>query len=292
MNNDLSVKNRIYILRFILVLSIYFLIIPKSFAGTQIEAAKLNHKARASYVTGNYRKALLSYNEALRIDRSIENTDGVTVNLINLSIIYRKINDYENALKCVDEIFEHLLQEHRATLWLADAAIVKTLILIDTKEYDHAWDLIEKGLMFPTNKNTNTTGRLYNLKTRLAFMKDDTLPAISLGMKALQVNKQNDDEEETANSLRLLAEIKTKLKEYSTAKSYYKQALELDKSINASRKMSLDLIGLGNVSSINEKNVEASIYFQRALAICESNGDRENVEYLKKTLSELEITKD
>ena len=292
MNKNLAVKKKIYPVKFILILSVYFLIMPNATADTRIVAAKLNHKAKESYVNGNYKKALSSYHEALRIDRSIEDIDGIAVNLINLSIIYRKLNDYDNALKCVDEIFDHLQPEHGHTLRLSDATIVKILILIDTKEYDTAWDLVEKGFMFPADKDTNTTGRLYNIKTRLALIKNGPLNALSLGMKAMQVNKQYNDDEETANSLRLLAEIKRRLKEYRDAENYYKQSLNLDKSVNASRKMGLDLIGLGKVASLEEKKNEAATYFQRALAIYESFGDRESIEYLKKTLSELRTTKD
>ncbi len=292
MNKNLSTKKRIYTLKFIIILSIYIFVIPKATANTPLDAARLNHKAMANYITGDYKNALSLYSEALRIDRSIEDIDGIAVNLINLSIIYRKRNDYNNALKCVNEVFDHLHPEHGHTLRLSEAAIVKTLIFIDTKEYSKAWELVEKGLTFPKNNDTNTTGRLYNLKTRLLLIKNEPHMAISMGMKAMQANKQNKDDEETSNSLRLLAESKTILKEYRDAENYYKQALELDKSSNLSRKIGLDLFGLGKVASLEEKKDEAAIYFQRALAIFESHGDPEGIKYFKKTINELKVTKD
>ena len=54
------------------------------------KAVEHNQKAAKAVEEGNYEKALAYYMEALRVNRSIENTEGIAVNLINIAVLYQK----------------------------------------------------------------------------------------------------------------------------------------------------------------------------------------------------------
>lgn len=67
-------------------------------------AVKFNQRAESSFKNGDYENALRLYSEALKINRSIENIDGIAINIINMAATYRKLDDKDNAHKQIDEI--------------------------------------------------------------------------------------------------------------------------------------------------------------------------------------------
>ena len=57
-----------------------------------MKAIKFSMKGRAAYDEGRYERALKYYSRALRLNRSVEDTDAIARSLINLASTYRKLN--------------------------------------------------------------------------------------------------------------------------------------------------------------------------------------------------------
>ncbi|MBI5213350.1 MAG: tetratricopeptide repeat protein [Nitrospirae bacterium] len=250
---------------------------------TQLKAAEFNQRAESAFKKGSYRRALNLYNEALKINRSIENIDGTAINIVSASAVYRKLGDKESAHKYLDEILNATAVTYRP-MHISDAAFLKALLQLDEGKYDSAKDWTDRSLS--SCDNPQCQGKIYNIWGRIELLKGDLTSAITYGNKGLSLNKSNEDEAETANSLRLIAEAKAAKGEYSEAIKFYEDALSIDKKLEASRKIAMDLVGIGTTFFKQKMCGDAVKYYQRALSVIEGLGDvqgaKEIVEMINK----------
>ncbi|MBI5049709.1 MAG: tetratricopeptide repeat protein [Nitrospirae bacterium] len=245
-------------------------------SGAHLQAVEFNQRAETDFKKGDYKSALNFYNEALRINRSIENNDGIAINLINLAIVYHKLGDKDNALKHVNEILDTSLITHNA-LRQSEAAIIKAMIYLEDADYGKASQWADSALSFCKGIECAVEGKIYNIKSRIALLKGDFSPAAVYAAKGLDLNKEHKDREETANSLRLIATTKAKAGEYEGAKKSFEDALAIDKSLGASRKIILDLMGAGDILFKQGVLKDALRYYNRALSASEGAGDKQGI---------------
>lgn len=250
---------------------------PPVLSDAHLKAIEFNQKAESAFKKSDYRKALNLYNEALKINSSIENFDGIAKNLINLSIIYRKLGDKDNAHKCVDEVVQSLELGVQSEL-VSEASFVKARFYTDDGYYNQALEWAEKALSFCKDTKCRIEGKIYNLKSRIAFLSGDFSIAETFAIRGLELNEKTKDIGEIANSLRIRAEIKLKKEEYDEAKKLFEDALIIDKSLGLSKKIAMDLMGIGNAFFNQDKPWEALKYFKRALSISETGDDKQGVE--------------
>jgi G-protein signaling modulator 2 len=240
----------------------------------QLKAAEFNQKAESAFKKGNYKRALNLYNEALKINRSIEDTDGIAINIINAAAAYRKLGDKEKAHKYLDEMLNSTAVTYRPA-HISDAAFLKALLYLDEDKYGAAKNLADRSLS--SCGDSQCQGKIYNLMGRIELFKGDPASAITYGNKGLSINKGNGDESETANSLRLLAEAKAAKGQYIEAKNLYEDALLIDKKLEAGRKIAMDLIGIGDMLFKQKMCGDAVKYYRRALSVSKGLGDEEGV---------------
>ncbi len=248
-----------------------------------LTAVKFNQRAESSLKNGDYENALRLYNEALKINRSIENIDGTAINIVNLTAVYRKLSDGENAHKCLDEILNPSPVAYNP-LHLSEASFLKAMLYMDEGEYDKALQWADRSLTFCQSSQCSDIGKIYNLKGRIYFEKGDVVSAISYGNKGLESNKEDRHKNEKANSLRLIADAKAMRSEYEDARKSYEDALSIDKTLGLSRKIAMDLIGIGKTFLKEGKTNDALGYFKRALSVSESAGDTDTSESIKKLI--------
>jgi tetratricopeptide (TPR) repeat protein len=241
-----------------------------------LSAVNLNQKAESSFKNSDYENALMLYNEALKINRSIENIDGIAINIINMAATYRKLGDKDNAHKQIDEIL-NISPIAYNPVHLSEAAFLKAMLYMDEKNYDRTLEWTDKSLSFCRSSQCSNMGKVYNLKGRAYLEKGDVASAISYGNKGLSLNKSNGNKAETANSLRLIAEAKVAKGEYSEAIKFYEDALSIDKTLGLSRKIAQDLMGMGNTYFKQGDKNSALDYFKRALSVSESAGDKKEI---------------
>jgi tetratricopeptide (TPR) repeat protein len=241
-----------------------------------LSAVKLNQRAESSFKNSDYENALRLYNEAIKINRSIENIDGIAINIINMAATYRKLGDKDNAHKQIDEILNASPIAYNP-LHLSEAAFLKAMLYFDEKNYDKALEWTDKSLTFCQSSQCSDIGKVYNLKGRAYLEKGDVASAISYGNKGLESNKEDGHKTERANSLRLIANAKLMKGEYEDARKFYEDALSIDKTLGLSRKIAQDLMGMGNTYFKQGNKNSALDYFKRALSVSESAGDKEEI---------------
>jgi tetratricopeptide (TPR) repeat protein len=238
-----------------------------------LSAVKLNQMAESSFKNRDYENALRFYNEALNINRSIENIDGIAINIINIAATYRKLGDKDNAHKQIDEILNASPIAYNS-MHMLEAAFLKAMLYFDEKNYDKTLEWTDRALSFCQSQQCSNMGKVYNLKGRAYLEKGNIASAISYGNKGLELNRSHENKQEEANSLRILAEARLIKGEYDKAKRLYEDALSIDKTLGLSKKIAQDLMGMGNVF-LKQGNCEsAAAYFKRALSVSEASADK------------------
>lgn len=281
MNNFLKASANLcrYAIIFAGILTLGSFCVNAVFAGAKGDATEYCKAANRKFDDGDYNKSLDYYKKALKINRSKENIEGAAFNLINMASVYYKLGENESANKSLDEIFGELRFRHNHSALLADAAIIKTLINIRSNNLPAASEWLGKASSFPQNKESNTQGRVYNLKARLAILNKDFKFAVELGKKGIAHNRQIDDAPELANSLRFTAKGHVMLGEYGAAKSLCDQAIAIDKQLGASGKIVADLFTFGDIFFKQNKFEEAMSYYLRSKSVAENSGDYENAKH-------------
>jgi len=241
---------------------------------THLSAAKFNQKAESAFKDKDFENALRLYNEALKINRSIENLDGIAINIINMAATYRKLGDKNNAHKQIDEILNTSPIVYNP-IHLSEAAFLKTMLYMDENNYDNALEWTDRALTFCQSSQCSDIGKIYNLKGRIYLEKGDTASAITYGNKGLESNKEDGHKTEMANSLRLIADAKLMKGEYEGARKFYEDALSIDKKLEAGKKIAMDLMGIGNTFFKQKMCGDAVRYYQRALSVSSGLGDGE-----------------
>ena len=233
-----------------------------------------NNAGKLAYADEHYKEALDNYLEALRLSRSIEDLDGIAINLINISSTYEKMGDYVSAYKYVDKII-FPSQVGFNEKYVVEALYLKSTLLISQDMYDPVPALIDEALIVCSRLKCKIEGKLYNLMSKGAFLSGKYDDALMYAKKAMPINEKYAELKETANSFRFMARASTKLQKYKDASAFYNKALLLDKKLGLSFRIEADLMGLGFLFFEQEKNEIALNYFKRALSVSASSFDGE-----------------
>lgn len=265
-------------------------------------AIEYNQKGMKAVEKGDYEKALGYYMEALKINRSVENTEGIAVNLINIAAIYYKKGNTFEAHEFIDMAFP--IPDINYDI-KSEAAFEKARLHLKEKEVSKAKEWANRSLSL--NKGIREGSR-WNLLGRVALMEGRYDESLAIANTALKLNRENKQRIEEANSLRLIAEISAQTDRYEESREFYMRALEIDKESGNGKKIAMSLRGLGELSLKYGHLQDAINFYMRAynvssnaddiegaLAAIESlsdaykkSGDEKNAEEILKKKSDLE----
>lgn len=145
---------------------------PETLPDTYLSAIDFNQKGEHAF------------SKALRVNRSFENIDGISINLINLAITYRKLGDEDSAYRCLDEI---LNGSHKVSQ-VPEAAFIKSALYVDSGSYEAALEWADRALSFCKDKCL-TEGRIYSLKAKMELLRGSHAFAAVYGSRGLRLNK-------------------------------------------------------------------------------------------------------
>jgi tetratricopeptide (TPR) repeat protein len=242
---------------------------PPVLTEQQETAIQFNQRGEAAFRRGDYAQALQEYQGALSIHRSVENMTGTATELLNLSVVYRRLGDKSAAQATLDQILTERSPAFSADQ-KAEAAYRKAGFYLDDGNESEARSWLNKALEYC--HGCGTEGRLYNLMARMA-LAGQPQDAMNHARRALPLNRNAGDKNEEANSLRLIADAAFQSGDFKTAQQSYDDALKLDKDTGAATKIALDLMGLGRSLTRQNRREEALNYFRRAYFVAESIGD-------------------
>lgn len=242
---------------------------PPALTEQQQDAIQFNQSGEAAFRRANYAQALQEYQGALSIHRSVENMAGIATELLNLSVVYRRLGNKAAAQAALDQILTERNPAFSADQ-KAEAAYRKAGYYLDDGNEAEAQSWLNKALEYC--HGCGAEGRLYNLLARMV-LAGQPQDAMNHARRALTLNRNAGDKNEEANSLRLIADAAFKLEDFKTAQQSYDDALRLDKDTGAAAKIALDLMGLGRSLARQGRRDEAVDFFQRAYSVSEGAGD-------------------
>lgn len=246
-----------------------------------VRAAAFEKKGSDAFGKGDFEAASAYYHDSLRLYRSVEHAEGVATELVNLAVVFRKTGQAENAQLALDEVIGK--DEYKAFPMLqSKAAFVKSLLFIDAKDYDVAFEWANKSSAM-CRTDCPDEGKLLNLKARIHLLKGQYKEAETLGRKAVELNRGKNDLEETANSLRLIGEARLSLNDPDIALGFFNESLDIDKKLGLSSKISSDLISIGRVYCAKGMKKESVNYLKRAERVASASFDKDSL----KTIEEL-----
>ena len=247
---------------------------PPVLTEQQETAVRFNQRGEDAFRRGDHAQALQEYQGALAIHRSVENVMGIGTELLNLSVVHRRLGDKPAAQAALDQILTDKSLAFSADQ-KAEAAYRKASFFLDDGNQTEAQSWANKALEYC--HGCGAEGRLYNLLARMALATHPQ-DAMNLARRALVLNRSTGDKNEEANSQRLIADAAFQLGDFKTAQQSYDDALRLDKDTGAATKIALDLMGLGRSVARQGRKAEAVEYFQRAYSVSEGTGDTKALE--------------
>jgi tetratricopeptide (TPR) repeat protein len=247
----------------------------------RLQAIGYNQRGVEEQAAGNQDAALAEFSEALRLQSSIENVEGMAVALINIARTQRLKGDLPVARAAIDRAAT-LLQE---TSSLApELYFEKAKIVLAQGDLDAAKDWAMKGALA---EQKGDLGRRVNLVGSILLKQDRKAEALTQAGRALQANREAASTVEEANSLRLLGEIHLALGENEEALTSFNGALLLDKDLGQGRKIAADLRGIACASMKKGDLAGAIGYYQRSVEVNRNLGEFDLAAKDMATLSEL-----
>ncbi|MBI3754897.1 MAG: tetratricopeptide repeat protein, partial [Deltaproteobacteria bacterium] len=187
---------------------------------------------------------MIEFKRSLKLNTSIDNQNGVCVNLLNLGRIYLAADRFDDARPVLERALQLGLNiNDQLMLSEAYASLARYYYL--TGKNNDAINISEKAAAIDRKQGYHTLGNRLNIMG-LAY-KESNRPeeAEKAFNDALAFSKEYARLADTADSFRGLGDIWSEKGDYKKAGELYENALSIDKKIGASSKISIDLSNLG-----------------------------------------------
>jgi tetratricopeptide (TPR) repeat protein len=236
------------------------------------QAIQANHQGESAFYRGDYSHALAYFNEALRIDTSIENVDGIATNRINLARTALAVNDDEQAQRHLDQLLKSTTMQYPPTQ-LAQASALQATRLFMHGNLNEALAYVDKGRAW-CGSDCTAAASLSLLRAQIALRAAHADAAIEYASDALRRTDGRLHAEEKANALRVIGEAWMQKKDVEAAIARFEQALALDREAGLPHKIGIDLMHLAKASKLAHRLDDANTYFRRAAAVRSAAGDQ------------------
>ena len=237
------------------------------------EAATIeaNRRADAYLRSGDLEGAARQYREAVRVARSVEDTEGIAANAINLSIVYQRLGRPDEARASLALLLERS-QLAFSPDSLAQAALRRSVLDLEERRTADAGTWLERAAAH-CGRACSVSPAIQNVRGQLALEAGRPDQAAAAARAALSASRAAGDRAETANALRLLGGVALRSGDAAAAAGFLQEALAIDKDLGAPRKIYLDLIALGRASALKGDRNAARSFYERARAVSEADRD-------------------
>lgn len=248
------------------------------------EAREFSRHGRDAFREGKIDQAYEAYGKALELQRSIDDSAGIVRTLVNLAVISKAAGRNADAsifLAAIDRYIGTLdastgvsPDDEELNEALAEASWMRAYLYADAGRIGAAWAEIQNGKSRPGAATGKSAGRFANLEARLHLDSGDPASALTAAQRALRLNKSNNDDAETADSLRFIARSFSQTGNAVRAYDSFAKALELDRQLGRPAKVTDDLLGMAHAAKNAGQPENARACAERALTSARAAGDK------------------
>ena len=238
---------------------------------TEQQAAALNQRAARAFEQGDFPRATALYEQALRLNAGVEDSEGIAVNALSLARAYQAGGDTAAAHRVLDG----LLSDGPLPLppaQRAEAQARKAQLYLDANDAASAREWSDKALA--TCATCAALPAIQTLRGRAALAAADYGAALDWANRALAAIGASSESGpgsgkagERANAHRLAGEARLARGEHQAALATLEQALALDRGLGLPGRIFLDLMALGRVQLAMGNRTAARDYFVRARSV-------------------------
>ena len=223
-----------------------------------------------AYAGGDYTDALASFNEALGIDRSLDDRSAETMDLINIGRVLIVLGDYDGAVAALNEAVRvATAADDEVGLVSALATLAKAAYI--TGDRSAALKHLERSFLIGGVKGAET-GAILNLQGLIYMDAESISEAKKIFHSALDLNKRRSDDLETANSYRGLAKLSLAEDDPASALYHYMAAYELDRVLGDPARIAFDLNSMASLHLKEGRLKEAAFLFERSYLVNLNSG--------------------
>jgi tetratricopeptide (TPR) repeat protein len=236
---------------------------PPSPSRVERDAQAFSQRGARAFEQGQWDVARGFYSEALRLDRSVENRDGIATNLLNLARVAQASGKPVESHVQLDQ----LLADAPLTLpreRQAEAAGRKAQLYLAESNLDLAAHWAARGEAL-CGETCPTLAALMNLRAMAALRSGDQSGALTQAARALAASDERSPER--ANAHRLMGEAQLQGRNAANALVALRNALALDQALGLPTRIHRDLELLGQASEALGQVEEARAFRSRAQAV-------------------------
>ena len=212
-----------------------------------------------------------------KLYNEIGNARGLVLKSILLARIQRDEDEYDKALKHLDDAREKNKE--------AEDPLLEIKILNETGSVYRRLSQFDEALKnhleaIELLKQFNDDGELTSTYTYLGIiynLKGNYDEALKYYHKALELNKKRNDVRGIAGSLHNIGILYQKIDKYDQSLEYYNQALQYWKDLNNKDGLASTLNSIGAVNELKQNYDEALNYYKQALQIWEESGSKYSI---------------
>lgn len=250
---------------------------------TEAAAIERNRDGLASLGRGDADGARAAFEDALRMEKSIEREAGIARNAYNLSVAYQRLGRLGDAERVLDEVLQDTLRAYPAEL-RAELALRRATLSLLRGSRAEAGALLRQARA-DCGARCPVLGPLLNLEARLALESGDAGTALSLLADAVSRNRR--DPVEAANTDRLLAAGHLLRGDAASAHAAGLRALEADKRLARADRIQQDLVLLAR--SRRASPAEYRAYLLRAAEVARARGDADGLRDVQALLDATDV---
>jgi tetratricopeptide (TPR) repeat protein len=230
------------------------------------QAHTLDKEARRAQQTGDLLRAHYNFTKLLALQQSVDDTAAVAITQLNLATVAYQLQDQPAAFAWLDKIILEQAgvypKEARLTAYFR-----KAVFLANAQKLTEATLALQSAENLCEQKCAEYFG-LKVLQARLLLLNGDAKNALAL---ATELSKQSAlDNSELANVIRIQAAAEEKLALNTASFKHYQSALEMDKKLALTSRITEDLLGLSRVANTLGQADEAILYSRRAALLNDS----------------------
>jgi len=246
--------------------------LSKKISSKNYTAECLNTVGIAYAKLGRYKKAILSWEEAIVMYKEIDNLHGEAGALGNLGVVYRNQGNYDKALEYYQKalkINESIGNKQYIAINLGNIGIVYR----NQKNYDKAIEYYQKALKMSKDlndersiaRNIGNIGIIYNKKGNYD-------KSLEYYLRALKIYKDLGDKSGIAVNLGNIGIAYSGLKDYNKAIDYYQQSLKINKEVGDKDGIINNYLNISNLNNkLKQYNIAIS-YADKALEMAKEIG--------------------